>query len=393
MRMIVSTAFAALMSVAGIASADGFDHAFSNNECFVWSGEISTEIPGAGMQISLAEPLCPALAELAADADGDPTNELQTITLEANATNGTDLRVDGVLIGTIADNDTISADNLDNDPTNEIQVGDGLTITGTGTAADPFAAVGDGTGTDDQALSLINDVLQIENGNSVDLSVFRSPPVVPNLDNIADGFASPLGTISNTGTADDLELDAGLLRVRETADGCFYEYYDVRDPSTVIQTVRNRDDAQSFSATLPLDSLSYTAADLNAIPANVLTDIETQTLTWTNPSACRAASVHVTVRGGNWQANRMDAGSNINVRTAALGLSPGIQFDSTGVVSGVVTYQTGTLIEPNRYRVAPGATLTLPVVVSMRVFAGFPAASTATLFSLNRRATLLAVLE
>ena len=45
---------------------------------------------------------------------------------------------------------TDQVDDADNDPANEIQAGDGVTITGVGTTLDPFIAVGDGTGTDDQ---------------------------------------------------------------------------------------------------------------------------------------------------------------------------------------------------------------------------------------------------
>ena len=52
------------------------------------------------------------------------------------------------------DDDGVDAVNdADNDPTNENQVGDGVTISGAGTALDPFVAVGDGTGTDDQTAS------------------------------------------------------------------------------------------------------------------------------------------------------------------------------------------------------------------------------------------------
>ena len=124
------------------------------------------------------------------DADADPTNELQDLTLngsDLSITNGSTVNLISLQDGTGTDdqNLTLSGTNLQIENGNSVdlsilQGGTGtddqnLTLTGTnlqiedGNSVD-VAILQDGTGTDDQTITLTGNTLQIENGNSVSLS-------------------------------------------------------------------------------------------------------------------------------------------------------------------------------------------------------------------------------
>jgi uncharacterized cupredoxin-like copper-binding protein len=93
------------------------------------------------------------------DADADPTNELQDLTLNGNdlsITNGSTVNLSSLQDGTGTDdqNLTLTGTNL--------QIEDGNSV--------DLAILQDGVGTDDQTLTLTGNTLQIENGNTVSLS-------------------------------------------------------------------------------------------------------------------------------------------------------------------------------------------------------------------------------
>ncbi len=198
--------------------ADEFDHVQTANE----GTEQHTSVQKFAdvIQLLMSQPGMSFIDDgtnppaLSFDADGDGTPE-DVLPFTINASG--DLLLDGVVIYPNPDTDTVYDDtavlaaiaanlaainghiasDLDIDPTNEIQVADGTTITGVGSSADPFVAVGDGTGTDDQQLTRTGDTLNLEDGGSVDLSDLRSPA---NLDNDS---TNELGIIDTTaGTYD-----------------------------------------------------------------------------------------------------------------------------------------------------------------------------------------------
>lgn len=159
------------------------------------------------------------------DADADPENELQDISLigsELSITGGSsielsaldtddqDLSLDGTNLsitdGNTVDLATLLTEDLDNDPSNEIQdislTGSELSITGGSTVE--LSAID----TDDQDLSLSGTSLSISDGNSVDLVGL----IPENLDNdptneIQDLLLnSNILTITNNATPTDIDL-------------------------------------------------------------------------------------------------------------------------------------------------------------------------------------------
>jgi len=164
---------------ADIADGDDVDDADADptNELQAWG-----TLPGIPADIADGDDVD--------DADADPTNELQTW---------------GTLPGIpadIADGDDV--DDADADTTNELQDisldGTDLSITG-GSTVD-LSVVQDGTGTDDQTLSLVDGKIYIEDGNYVALPREFDPQVGANSLNyvpVWDGWQLAKGTIYDNG--------------------------------------------------------------------------------------------------------------------------------------------------------------------------------------------------
>ena len=173
------------------------------------------------------------------DADADPTNELQDLTLNGNdlsITNGSTVNLSSLQDGTGTDdqNLTLTGTNLQIENGNSVdlsilQGGTGtddqnLTLTGTnlqiedGNSVD-LAILQDGTGTDDQTLTLTGNTLQIENGNSVSLSSINTDDQNLTLTGtnlqIENGNSVDLSSIQDgTGTDDQtLTLTGNTLQI------------------------------------------------------------------------------------------------------------------------------------------------------------------------------------
>lgn len=160
-------------------------------------------------------------------------------------------------------------DDADADPTNEIQdislTGTDLTIT-SGSTVD-LSSLQDGTGTDDQQLTLAGTNLSIEDGNTVDLSVLQ--------DGVNDADADPtneLQDISLTGT--DLTITSGSTVDLST----------VQDGTGTDD--QNLTGATLTGTTLQIDIESGTSAtvDLAGLQDGAGTDDQTLTLTGTDLS-------------------------------------------------------------------------------------------------------------
>lgn len=169
----------------------------------VWTHVPSVPFDPSALQAAIGANAADIAAHIAADLDTDPTNELYD---------------DTAVVADIADNAADIAAHVagdaDTDATNEIQIGDGVTITGTGLAGDPFVAVGDGTGTDDQALSRTGDTLTLEDGGTpIDLSDLRS---AANLDNDP---ANEVNTATTIGAGPSYTVAAPTLQTTVTDSG------------------------------------------------------------------------------------------------------------------------------------------------------------------------------
>ncbi|HAF31272.1 MAG TPA: hypothetical protein DCG75_19720 [Bacteroidales bacterium] len=162
------------------------------------------------------------------DADADPANEIQDISLL-----GTDLSITS---GSTLDLSVIQdgVDDADNDPANEIQdlnlAGNVLTITNHPSPTPINLSAYTGTNTDEQELSILGDTLYISNGNEVVLPYDSSKWVINgttmyyNGGNVGIGSSTPVSNLEVKGTA--IGGDALFQVINSNNDTVFAVYPD-----------------------------------------------------------------------------------------------------------------------------------------------------------------------
>lgn len=160
------------------------------------------------------------------------------------------------------------------------------------------------------------------------------------------------------GTKSSTALALGYLRTRETADGCSTEYFDERDPGTVLHTEINRDELQAGLQRDPLQTINYTEAALSGFPIGVITTTDTQTVSFINPSSCRIATVRVSARMGAVRSVDMAPANLIRIGSQNLGLNPTNTFDTRGNTT-LRQLSYSPRYDHQAYNVAPGGTLSL----------------------------------
>jgi hypothetical protein len=141
------------------------------------------------------------------DADADPANEIQDISLS-----GTDLSISS---GSTVDLTVVQdgVDDADADPANEFNTGASLTTTtlnivdGGGTQSVDLSSLQDGTGTDSQTLSFTSPNLTVSGGNTVDLSSLQDGT---GTDSQTLSFTSPNLSVSGGNTVDLSALQDGV---------------------------------------------------------------------------------------------------------------------------------------------------------------------------------------
>jgi len=189
------------------------------------------------------------------DADADPNNELQSITL-----NGTEI--------SLSNGNTVDLASIIPPGGTDDQV---LTLTGNilqiegGNSIDLSALAGSG-GTDDQELTLNGTVLQIEGGNSIDLA--------PLQDGVNDADADPSNEIQNlTLNGTNLEIENGnIIDLSALQDGVNDADFD---PSNELQsiTLNGTEISLSNGNTVDLASLQDGVNDADADPNNELQNL------------------------------------------------------------------------------------------------------------------------
>ena len=155
------------------------------------------------------------------DADSDPSNELQDLSLSGNT-----LTLTGLTTPTAIDLSPYAGTNTDNQTlsfaANSLSISGGNTV--------DLSALQDGTGTDDQALTFDRNILQLENGGSVDLSGYLDNTDAQTLaltgtslsisgGNSVDLTAVQDGTGTDNQTIDELSLATGILSISLSGDG------------------------------------------------------------------------------------------------------------------------------------------------------------------------------
>jgi hypothetical protein len=162
----------------GVTDAD--DDPTNENQSLTVSGTDLSISNGNTVDLSV-------LQDGVTDADADPINEIQALSIS-----GSDLTISG--------GNTVTLPAGGNDNWGTDVVNSGATLTGDGTSGNPLDVVGDLT--DDQNLSLSGTDLQIDNGNTVDLSVLQ--------DGVTDADANPTNEIQSLSlSGSDLTISGG----------------------------------------------------------------------------------------------------------------------------------------------------------------------------------------
>ena len=176
---------------------------------------------GASQLISVPYALHAQTVTEVDDADADPNNELQTISISGN------------MMSLSNNGGSISIDDGDSDASNEIQtigfnVADNMLTLSNGGQVDLSTLDNDGggtnSGTDDQVLSISGTNLSIEDGNSVDLSVLQD-----GVDDADADASNEIQTISKNGNTINLSKNGGSITDEvDDADA---------DPTNELQTI------------------------------------------------------------------------------------------------------------------------------------------------------------
>ena len=272
------------------------------------------------------------------DADADPNNEIQDLTLS-----GTNLSIENgnsVNLAVIQD----GVNDADADPSNELQdlsfnaASNTLNISG-GTGVDLSSLAGGG-GTDDQTLNLNGTVLEIEDGNSVNLSVIQ--------DGVNDADADPnneLQDLSFNAASNTLNISGGTgVDLSSLAGGGGTDDQTLNLNGTVLEI----EDGNSVNLSVIQDGV----IDSDADPNNEIQDL---TLSGTNLSIENGNTVNLAVLQDGVIDSDADPNNelqdlNFNPSTNQLSITGGAGVDLSALAGGGGTDDQTLTLNGNHIR-------------------------------------------